>query len=262
MLLIDGLNIVRRVYEANPSPDSADKAQAAMKNSLASFRRALKTHTPSHVLVPFDEEGPNWRNELYPAYHSSRKPMAAELRAVLPELKEKLQETLGAPTITKAGYEADDLIGTVVTRWMERSTAPVKILSSDKDLLYWVSLGALVRDHFADKEPWRGREYVMNKFGVPPELILDFHALVGDKVDDVPGVDKVGKVTASAWLNEYGSLEGVLQNADALKGKVGENLRKQTDRALLSRQLVAMKTDVPLGLTWNMLRFDSARLAH
>jgi DNA polymerase-1 len=234
-----------------------------MKNALSSFRRAVRTHRPTHVIAPFDYGGPTWRHELYPAYHSTRKPMARELQEVLPELRQRMEESLSIPTIATPGVEADDVVATVFSRWIEKPRGPVKILSNDKDVLYWIAFGALVRDHFADEsEPWRDRDYVIAKFGVPPELILDFHALVGDKVDDVPGVDKVGKVTAAAWLTEFGSLDGVLQNAASLKGKVGENLRQQADRARLSRELVAMKTDIPLGLTWKMLRHDPSQLAH
>lgn len=263
LLLIDGLNIVRRVYEANPAPDSVDKAQVALRNALSSFRNALRKHRPTHVLALFDCAGKTWRHELYPAYHSTRKPMAQELRDGLPAFYADLTRQWGIPTISKEGYEADDLIGTTLTRWLEKPRGPVKVLSNDKDLLYFVSVGAMVMDHFGgDEAPWRDRDFVHAKFGVQPELILDFHALVGDSVDDVPGVDGVGEKTAARWLNEYGSLEGVLENADRIKGKVGENLRKQADLARLCRQLVAMKTDVTLGLTWNMLRIDCGQVLH
>jgi DNA polymerase-1 len=254
LVLIDGLNIARRVYEANPAPDSADKAQSAVRNSLSSFRRVLEEHQPTHVLAPFDFGGTTWRHALYPDYRKKRKPMPAELREVLPDLYEKLN-AMGIPTISVPGVEADDVLATVFGHWAMRGKAT--IVSTDKDLAVLVAQGAGVRDHF--NMEWRDEAWILNKFGVVPGLLHDLLALTGDSSDDIPGVDKIGTKSAAKLLNQFGSLDGVLANADQVKGVQGENLRASTDIVKLARQLVAFKTDMQLGLTWRALRYPAGQ---
>lgn len=255
LLLVDGLNVVRRIYEANPAPDSAEKAQAAVRASLGSFRRAREEHSPSHSLVAFDHGGQTWRHQLFPAYKKSRKPMPAQLRAVIPLIIAELNG-LGLKSIVVPGVEAEDVLGTVFRVWAKTRQDEAIVLSTDKDLAALIAEGARVYDHF--KPEWRDEAWVMAKFGVPASMLQDSLALTGDQADDIPGVEKVGVKTAAAWLTQYGSLENVIRAAGELKGKAGENLRKQIDRARLSRDLVELKTDLSLGLTWNMLRVQGA----
>lgn len=254
LLLIDGLNIVRRVYEANPAPDSADKAQGAVRSSLASFRRALEEHKPTHVLAPFDFGGPTWRHRLYADYRKKRKPMPTELREVLPGLYEKLHE-IGVPTLSLPDVEADDVLATAFYKWDVSKRGPVTLLSTDKDLAKLVGDGARVRDHF--NLVWRDEEWIVKKFGVPAALLHDLLALMGDSSDDVPGVPECGPKTAAKWLTTYGSFDEVLLHAADISGKVGQNLRDNLELVKLARQLVAFKTDIPLGLTWNALRLST-----
>lgn len=252
LLLVDGLNVVRRVYEANPAEDSPEKAQGAVRSSLASFRRALMEHRPTHVLAPFDYGGRTFRQDIYEQYRSSRKPMPLELREVLPELFANLHD-IGIPTISVPGVEADDVVATVFRLWAKADKGPAVVVSTDKDMSVLISEGAQIRDHFLPE--WRDEAWVLKKFGVPSALVHDFLSLMGDKSDDIPGVNKVGAKTAAKWLLEYKSLENLLANADAIPGKVGENLRAEVDLARLSKRLVSFKTDLSLGLTWNMLRY-------
>lgn len=252
LMLVDGLNVVRRVYEANPAPDSKEKADAAVRSSLGSFRRALEEHKPTHVLAPFDYGGRTWRHELFADYRKKRKPMPQELRDVLPTLYDKLA-AMGIATLSIAGVEADDVVAAVFFRWVEAKGLPVTILSTDKDLTALVAHGARVRDHF--KPEWRDATWVQNKFFVSPDRMHDLLALMGDSSDDVPGVPGVAVKTAAKLLNEYGSLDGVLQAAGSIKGKLGENLRTSVELVRLSRKLVDFKTDMTLGLTWNALRY-------
>lgn len=254
LVLIDGLNIVRRVYEANPAPDSAEKAQNAVRNSLSSFRRVLEEHQPTHVLAPFDFGGPTWRHALYSDYRKKRKPMPAELREVLPDLYEKLH-AMGIPTISIPGVEADDVLATVFGHWDMRGKATV--VSTDKDLAVLVAKGAGVRDHF--NMEWRDEAWILNKFGVASHLLHDLLSLTGDSSDDIPGVDKLGTKTAAKLLNLYGSLDGVLANADKVTGVVGNNLRASIELVQLARQLVSFKTDMQLGLTWRALRYPAGQ---
>ncbi|MDQ1829857.1 5'-3' exonuclease [Massilia scottii] len=254
LLAIDGLNIVRRVYEASPEPDSAEKADIALRHALSSFRKLLATHAPTHVLAAFDFGGPTWRHELYPRYREQRAPMPSFLRDALPGFHVKLAGE-GLHVLMLPGVEADDVIGTGVLRWLAEGRGDAIVASTDKDLHGLIAQGALVWDHF--KGEWHDDAWVRKKFGVAPELLVDLLALMGDVTDGVPGVSKVGMKTAAKLLNAYGNLDAVMAGAGILKTPVGERLRAERDVLYLSRQLVQLKTDVRLGVTWNMLAFDT-----
>lgn len=251
LLLADGLNIVRRVYEANPGNDSPEKADGAVRSSLASFRRALVEHRPSHFLAVFDHGGPTWRHELYPQYKAKRKPMPAELQARIPDIREQLA-AMALAHCSVPGVEADDVIPTVGLRWKRTRPGRVIVLSTDKDLAVLLPAGIEVRDHF--KPEWRDEAWVLAKYGVPAALLGDFLALMGDSTDGIPGVPGIGQKTAAKLLLEFGSLDALLARAGEVKGKVGESLRASIGEAQLSKQLVSFKTDLTLGLTWRSLR--------
>lgn len=255
LLAIDGLNIVRRVYEASPEPDSPEKAEIALRHALSSFKKLLTVHQPSHVLPAFDVGGNTWRHELYPRYREQREPMPAPLRDGLPGFYEKLR-SFGLNVLLLPAVEADDVIGTAVMRWLHEGRGEAIIASTDKDLHGLIAHGALVWDHF--KGEWHDHAWVEQKFGVGPELLPDLLALMGDVTDGIPGVSKVGVKTAAKLLRAYGNLDAVMAGAGILKGPLGERLRKERDMLYLSRQLVQLKTDVRLGVSWNMLAFDQA----
>ncbi|MBC7686450.1 MAG: 5'-3' exonuclease [Bdellovibrionales bacterium] len=254
LLAIDGLNIVRRVYEASPEDDSADKAETALRNAFSSFRRLLDTHSPTHVLAAFEHGGPTWRHALYPRYREQRAPMPSFLREALPAFHERLAAE-GLHVLMIPEVEADDVIATGVLRWLAEGKGDAIIASTDKDLHVLIANGALVWDHF--KGEWHDDAWVRNKFGVAPELLLDLLALMGDVTDGVPGVSKVGMKTAAKLLNAYGDLDAVMAGAGILKTPIGERLRAEREVLYLSRQLVQLKTDVRLGVTWNMLAYET-----
>lgn len=254
LLAIDGLNIVRRVYEASPEPDSHEKAETALRNALSSFRKLLATHAPTHVLPAFDFGGPTWRHAIYPRYREQRAPMPSFLREALPAFHDKLAAE-GLHVLMLPDVEADDVIGTGVLRWLAEGKGEAIVASTDKDLHGLIAHGALVWDHF--KGEWHDDAWVRNKFGVAPELMVDLLALMGDVTDGVPGVSKIGMKTAAKLLNAYGDIDAVMAGAGILKTPVGERLRAERDMLYLSRQLVALKTDVRLGVTWNMLAFET-----
>lgn len=251
LLAVDGLNLVRRVYEANPAPDSDDKAKGAVRSSLSSLKRALREHAPTHALLAFDAGGLTWRHQLYAAYRQSRKPMPEPLKQALPGLLANWAE-LGFCIRQIPGVEADDTVATVV-RHAEAKGVSCVVLSTDKDLAGLMSATVQIRDHF--KPEWRDEAWALKKFGVSPGLIADWLALTGDSVDDIPGVEGVGDKTAARLLNEYGCLEAVLAAAPNIKGKLGERLQLHQGMARLSRQLTQLKFDVPLDIeTWSQLR--------
>jgi protein Xni len=254
LLAIDGLNIVRRVYEASPEPDSAEKADIALRHALSSFRKLLGAHSPTHVLAAFDHGGDTWRHRLYPRYREGRAPMPSYLREALPGFHDKLAGE-GLKVVVIPGVEADDVIGTGVLRWLGEGRGEAIVASTDKDLHGLIAHGALVWDHF--KGEWHDDAWVRNKFGVAPELLVDLLALMGDVTDGVPGVSKVGMKTAAKLLNAYGDLDAVMAGAGILKTPIGERLRAEREILYLSRQLVQLKTDVTLGVTWKMLAYES-----
>lgn len=254
LLAIDGLNIVRRVYEASPEPDSHDKAATALRHALSSFRKLIGAHEPTHVLAAFDFGGPTWRHALYPRYREQRAPMPSYLREALPGFHDRLAQE-GVHVVMIPEVEADDVIGTGVLRWLGEGRGDAIVATTDKDLHGLIAHGALVWDHF--KGEWHDDAWVRSKFGVAPELLVDLLALMGDVTDGVPGVSKVGMKTAAKLLNAYGNLDAVMAGAGILKTPLGERLRAERETLYLSRRLVELKTDVRLGVSWNMLAYQA-----
>ena len=250
LLIIDAMNIVRRNHEAVPGDESEAKVAEALKSSLASFKRALNTHRPTHAVAVFDHGGRTWKHALYAHYQANRKPMPGFLRDGLLTLKQELKN-IGLHWIAIEGVEADDAIAALAEKWCLASADRAIILSTDKDFLQLLSEQICIYDHF--KGLWRDQAYVQEKFGVKPSQMGDLLALMGDAVDGIPGVDKIGAKTAAGLLRINGHLDRVISNADKVTGQVGANLRKGVEMARLSRKLVSFKTDMPLGLTWRML---------
>ncbi len=253
LLAVDGLSIVRRVYEANSETNAAAKADAALRHSLSSFRKLLALHQPSHVLPAFDFGGSTWRHALYPRYREHCEPMPAALKDGLPGFYEKLA-ALGLTVVSVPGAETDDMIATATLRWLREGRGEAVVASTDKDLHVLIAQGALLWDYF--KREWHDRAWVEKKFGVPPEMLPDLFALMGDVADGIPGVSKIGVKTGAKLLRAYGSLDAVMNGAGILKGPLGETLRKERDLAYLSRQLVELKTDVQLAVSWKKLAYQ------
>lgn len=250
LLIIDALNIIRRIHEAVPGLESDDKVKDTITSSLASFKRALKTHNPTHAVAVFDHSGRTWKHDLYAPYQAHRKPMPQPLREGLATIRKELQNR-GLRSIAVDSIEADDAIATLAYKWCQGSQAPVIIVSTDKDFLQLLNEQVSIYDHF--KGIWRDEAYVLAKFGVKPSQMGDLLALMGDAVDGIPGVPKVGLKTAAGLLRIHGHLERVISNADKVDGQVGAQLRQGIEMLRLSRKLVSFKTDTPLGLTWRMI---------
>jgi 5'-3' exonuclease len=250
LLAIDGLSIVRRLYEASDEADAGLRADKTLRHALAAFTKLLANHKPTHALAAFDAGGRTWRHELHAAYRQSRTPMPAELQQGLQELQARLTG-IGMHAVSVPDVEADDVIATGVLRWLGEERGEAIVVSTDKDLHGLIAHGALVWDHF--KNEWHDSEWVQAKFGVPPALLPDLLALVGDAPDGIPGVSKVGMKTAAKLLQSYGSIEGIMAGAGILKDALGERLRNEHEQLVLSRKLTSLKTDVRIGVTWNML---------
>lgn len=258
LLLFDGLNILRRCYEANPAPDSEDKAQSAVSVALQSMRRGLRDHSPSHCLAIFDHGGPTWRHAIYPDYKANRKPMSEFLAIELVAMKDRMADE-GWAIMAQPGEEADDTLQGV-SRAARAEGDDVVVLSTDKDLVRLVADGVRVYHHF-DHE-WRDAAWCLQKFGVPPTMLTDFLALMGDATDNIPGVDRIGTKTAAKLLLEYGSLTNALGAAEAglITGVVGRRLVEQKERALISMELASLRSSFsPLDLWWDELEAPRAR---
>ena len=250
LLAIDGLNIVRRIYEAGAEPDSDEKAQSAIRYALSAFHKLMHEHAPSHVMAAFDFGGLTWRHQLYAPYRAQRQPMPDALRSNLPTLYAEL-EKFHIKVLSIPEVEADDVIATAVLRWLAEQRGEAVVVSTDKDLHVLIGHGAMIWDHF--KSEWHDREWVQRKFGVPPEKLEQLLALAGDATDGIPGVTKVGMKTAAKLLNAYGDIDAIMAGAGILKDTLGANLRKDAAVLAMSRQLVRLKADVQLGITWRML---------
>jgi DNA polymerase-1 len=247
LLGIDGLNIVRRCYEANLSPDSPQKAQGALRSAAASVRRALAQHQPSHVVFVMDPVGPTWRHTLYPQYKAQRKPMPQPL---FDELRkgpgwQAWVAQLGIRGWEVSGFEADDLLASLVRAWKEMAPgAKATVMSTDKDLCSLVDEDVRVVDHF--NQVVRDADWVLGKFGVNPAQLQDYLALTGDAVDGIPGVQSIGAKSASQLLQTFATLEGVLSAAAEIPGAKGKALREGAESARISRQLTALRTDLAI----------------
>ena len=245
LVLVDGTYYLYRAFHAMPAFSNArGEPTGALYGVGNMLRRLLADTRPDYVAVVFDARGKTFRDELYAQYKANRPSMPEDLSRQI-EPVHALVAALGLSRLVVPGVEADDVIGTLSTQAAARGMR-VTISSGDKDM------AQLVNDRVTMVNPMDGAvldpEGVGKKFGVPPDRIVDFLTLVGDAVDNVPGVPKVGAKTAQKWLGAYGSLDALLAGAGDVKGKVGENLRASLDHLPLSRRLVTIKCDVALDV--------------
>ncbi|KAA2284666.1 DNA polymerase I [Arenimonas fontis] len=242
LVLIDGSSYLYRAFHALPPLTGPDGSPTGALFGVVNMLRATLKEQPDYAAFVVDASGPTFRDEMYPAYKANRPPMPDDLRAQIEPMLAIVQ-ALGIPLLRVPGVEADDVIGTLALQARSKGI-PVLISTGDKDFAQLVRPGiTLVNTMTGTVMDEAG---VQEKFGVRPDQVVDLLALMGDTVDNVPGVDKCGPKTAAKWLAEYGSLEGVMAAAGDIKGKIGENLRAALDRLPLNKRLVTIKTDVEL----------------
>ncbi|HIA76752.1 MAG TPA: DNA polymerase I [Gammaproteobacteria bacterium] len=255
LVLVDGSSYLYRAFHAMPNlTNSQGEPTGAVYGVVNMLRRLLKEQPSEYFAVVFDASGPTFRDQMYPEYKANRPPMPDELRAQIQPLHDVIS-ALGLPLICVKGVEADDVIGTLAVAASEIGIETL-IASGDKDLAQLVGDTVLLMDSM--KDITYNTAGVVNKFGVPPERMVDFLTLVGDSVDNIPGVPKVGPKTASKWLNEFGSLDELVQHADDIGGKVGENLRAALDKLPMSKALATIKLDVQLDVHPDGLQLQPA----
>ncbi|MBT3347277.1 MAG: DNA polymerase I [Thiotrichales bacterium] len=245
LILVDGSSYLFRAFHALPPlTNSKGQPTGAIYGVINMLTSLMDEYNPQQVGVIFDAKGKTFRNDLYPAYKANRPPMPDELRSQIEPLHQII-EALGYPIIIHLGVEADDVIGTL-TKQAEAAGLSVLISTGDKDMAQLVTPAVTLINTMSRTK--MGVEGVKEKFGVPPELIVDYLALIGDTSDNVPGVPKVGPKTAVKWLDKFGSLENILDRADEIGGKVGENLHDSLEQMPLSYELVTIKCDVDIGV--------------
>ncbi len=247
LLLVDGSSYLYRAFHAMPDlRNRQNEPTGAIQGVLNMLRRLHKDYPADYSACVFDAKGKTFRDDIYPEYKANRASMPDDLRAQIAPLHEAIQ-AMGWPLIVEEGVEADDVIG-ALAKQAEREGVKVIISTGDKDITQLVNEHVTVvntmRDAFRKTDDVLDIAGVENKFGVPPSLMVDYQTLVGDTVDNVPGVPKVGPKTAAKWLTEYGSLDALLARASEITGVVGENLRKALPWLPTARELITIRCDV------------------
>lgn len=255
LYILDGSYYIFRAFYALRS---LSNSKGMPTNGLYAFTRMLlnviRDERPEHLIVTFDPPGKTFRHEMYEEYKANRESPPDELRAQMPHFR-RIVKALNIPVIEVPGFEADDVIGTIV-RSKTRDGVRVVVLTGDKDLYQLVDAHTLLVDSMRDKKV--GIQEVVERFQVGPEGVADVLALAGDTSDNVPGVPGIGEKTAGKLIREFGSVENLLANIDAVSGtKRKENLTNFADQARLSLDLVTIKTDVPFELTRDQMTLEA-----
>jgi len=260
LILIDGSSYLYRAFHASRDQHlatSRGQPTGAVFVLINMVRKLLSDHDPQFVGVVFDARGKNFRHELYEDYKANRPPMPDELKSQIPYVHD-LVRSMGLPLISIDGVEADDVIATLASQAGARGLHTL-VSTGDKDLAQIVNDEVELVDTMQDKRLDKGG--VVEKFGVGPERIADYLALVGDSSDNIPGVPKVGPKTAVKWLAQFGSLDELMRQADQVPGKVGENLRSSLEQLPLSRELATVRYDVDVGMVPEALIREDADTA-
>ncbi len=247
LILIDGSSYLFRAFHALP-PLTTSKQQptGAIKGVISMIRSLAKAYPDSPIAVVFDAKGETFRNEIYAEYKAHRPPMPDDLRSQIEPIHSIIR-AMGLPLLIIDGVEADDVIGTLAEQ-ATREKRDVLISTGDKDLAQLVSDHVTLLNTMTDER--LDIEGVKTKFSLPPELIIDFLALTGDKSDNIPGVPGVGPKTAVKWLQTWGTVDDIITNAAEIGGKIGERLRENIEQLKLSRELATIRLDVelPVGI--------------
>ncbi len=264
LVLIDALNLIRRIYAVQERPFIHSKEQEkeglaentkqqVLFNTQTACTNALKKiieyHQPTHALAVFDSQQPCWRYKLYDGYKKGRKKMPEYLANKLPDIQDAFME-LHIDSLVSEEDEADDLIATLAIKMALRGQN-VTIVSTDKGFLSLLSPHIHIYDHFSRR--YLDEEHVKNKFNVKPSQLMDLWTLTGDNTNKIPGVSGIGQVTASNLLNQYGSLKAIL-NATDLTATINNKLKDNDQQISLSKKLLTLKQDIPLGFNLKDIR--------
>ena len=253
LVLIDGSSYLFRAYHALPQlVSSKGQPTGAVKGVISMVKKLMSDYPDSQIAVVFDAKGKTFRNEIFPDYKAHRPPMPDELRSQIAPIHEIIG-LMGLPLLIVEGVEADDVIGTLAKQATEKQM-DVLISTGDKDMAQLVSPHVTLINTMSNT--FMDEAGVLEKFGVRSDQIIDYLALVGDTADNIPGVPKCGPKTAVKWLSQYESLQGVIDQAGDIGGKVGEYLRESIEFLPMSYELATIKTDVELAQSVDELRIS------
>ncbi len=262
LVLIDAMNLIRRIYAVQERPFlfnntlSDNTKQQVLFNTqkacIAAVNKILLQQSPTHALAVFDPEQPCWRYKLYPDYKKGRKKMPEHLAQQLIAIQDELL-TLGIDSLVSEQDEADDLIATLAVKVALRGQF-VTIVSTDK--IFLTLLGANIRVYDYFNRRYLDENYVTDKFRVKPSQLIDLWTLTGDSTNKIPGVPSIGPITAAELINQYNSLMGILK-AETLKPKIKQKLSQNQEQIELSRQLLTLKQDIPLGFNLKDIRLPN-----
>ncbi|MEI6894803.1 MAG: flap endonuclease Xni [Colwellia sp.] len=264
LILIDALNLIRRVYAVQERPFTQIKQQGGKNLSPSTQEQVLfntqntcvnalvkiiNQHTPTHALAVFDSQQPCWRYQLFDGYKKGRKQMPEQLANKLTQIQDAFME-YGVDSLTSVEDEADDLIATLAVK-MAHHGQKVTIISTDKGFLPLINPHIHIYDYFNRR--YLDEEHVKNKFNVKSSQLIDFWTLTGDNTNKIEGVSGIGQVNAAKLLNQYGSLKSLL-NANDLKALLWDKLSQSHDKMALARKLLTLKKDIPLGFNLRDIR--------
>jgi len=254
LILVDGSSYLFRAFHAiRDLSNSKGQPTNAIYGVINMVRKLISEYQPESMVVIFDAKGKTFRNDMYADYKANRPPMPDELRSQIEPIHNIIR-AMGIPLLVIDGVEADDVIGTLCQQASELKMETL-VSTGDKDMAQLVNEHITLINTMTDTLMTPAT--VVDKFGVKPEQIIDYLALMGDSVDNIPGVPKCGPKTAVKWLEQFGSLDEVMAKADQVKGKIGENLRNSLDFLPLSRQLATIKCDVELPFTPEQLKLEA-----
>ena len=259
LVLIDALNLIRRIYAVQERPFllNNELAENTKKQVLFNTQQAcgqaltkiLEHLQPTHALAVFDSEQPCWRYQLYPDYKKGRKKMAEHLASSLPAIQEEFMQ-IQVDSLIPEEDEADDIIATLAIK-MALKDQNVTIVSTDKGFLSLLNPHICVYDHFNRRH--LDSNFVQSKFNVKPQQLMDLWTLTGDNTNKIPGVAGVGQITAAQLLNKYGSIKCILEATD-IKATLANKLADHSEQIALSRELLTLKKDIPLGFNLKDIR--------
>ncbi len=254
VVVIDSHSLIYQVFHAMAPMTSPDgRAIHAVYGFTRDVLDILKKYQPDYLICAFDRSEVTFRNELYDQYKAHRDPMPEELRSQIPMIRQ-LVDALSIPILDLDGYEADDILATVSSS-VDQAGGFCWLVTSDKDCRQLLSERVQMLN--LRKHAFYGPAELAKDWGIRPDQVVDFQAMVGDKADNVPGIATIGPKTATQLLAEFNTLDEVLANTDKIKGKKAERIRESTEVALLSRKLVRLETDVPIEVPWRQAQVAS-----
>ena len=259
IMIVDGNSLMFRAFHALPTMDVDGVYTNAVHGFLLMLLRALEDYHPEYCVIAFDEHGPTFRHTDFEEYKAGRAPTPDELRPQFPLIKEILS-AMGLGVISLQGYEADDLLGTISSQCNQKDIRAL-LLTGDRDALQLVNekTSLLFTRKGISEIVLYDPKTIQNIYGFTPEQVTDWKGLMGDSSDNIPGIPGVGEKTSVKLLQEYGSLENVLANAEGIKGKLGENIRSNKEQAILSKQLATIHLNVPV--TYSLKDWTVTQLA-